>query len=228
MRPRAAKLLRRTALAAAFAFEAAAAAWILAPAFVDDPIPALEARPALQPLLDRDGAFLGWLRPESLECRIPVPLSSVSSNAVAAILAVEDSDFREHGAVDWAAAARALAQNIGHGRVISGASTISMQTASLATKRGRHSIAGKFLQTMRARRMECLHSKDEILEAYLNNLPFGGKTTGIEAAALHYFGTHASDMTRAEATYLAGIPQKPRSPAVRSTLQLRGQSLQFW
>ena len=211
MRPRAAKLLRRTALAAAFAFEAAAAAWILAPAFVDDPIPALEARPGLQPLLDRDGAFLGWLRPESLECRIPVPLSSVSSNAVAAILAVEDSDFREHGAVDWAAAARALAQNIGHGRVISGASTISMQTASLATKRGRHSIAGKFLQTMRARRMECLHSKDEILEAYLNNLPFGGKTTGIEAAALHYFGTHASDMTRAEATYLAGIPQKPNA-----------------
>ena len=207
--PRAKRILRIALYAAAFALEAGAAAWILAPLFAPDALAGFAGRASLAKMEDRNGVFLGWLRPPDLDCRMPVPLEYVSTNAVAAILAVEDADFRSHGAVDWLAAARAAFQNAKNGRVVSGASTVTMQTASLANKRGRLSAAGKLRQIASARRTEYLHSKDEILETYLNNLPFGGKITGIEAAARYYFGTTAADLTLEEAVYLAGIPQKP-------------------
>lgn len=203
------KTARRALYAAAFAIEACAAAWIAAPLFADDPVEEFARRPETLRLEYRDGSFMKWLRPDDLSCRVPVPLSTISSNAVAAILSVEDADFREHGAVDWAAAARALWQNAVSMRIVSGASTISMQTAAMLRKNGRHSLWGKFMQIARARRMEYLHSKDEILEAYLNNIPYGGKIEGIEAASRHYFGVSANDITQAEAAFLAGIPQRP-------------------
>jgi penicillin-binding protein 1C len=85
-----------------------------------------------------------------------------------------------------------------------------MQVASLATGRKR-SVWHKFLQAARARKMERLHSKEAILTAYLNHAPYGGKITGIEAAARYYFNTSASTLTFAEATLLCGLPQRPNA-----------------
>ena len=185
-------------------------AWWAAPCFVADPLPALEARAPARILCDGRGTPLYAERGWDAQWRFPVPLARISPHAVRATLIAEDANFYAHHGVDYRAAARALWQNVTSLRVVSGASTLSMQVAALACGHSR-SLWGKFLQAARARKMERLHPKDAILAAYLNHAPYGGKLHGIEAAARHYFGLPAADLTFAEATLLCGLPQRPNA-----------------
>ena len=185
-------------------------AWAVAPWCVDDPLPLLEARRPARIWADRNGLPLYAERGWDAQWRFPVPLERISPEAIEATLLAEDAHFYGHGGVDWGAVLRAAWQNATSCRVVSGASTLSMQVANLATGR-RRTLWGKFLQAARARRMERLHSKAEILSAYLNHVSYGGKLHGIEAAARFYFGVAAADLSFAEATLLCGVPQRPNA-----------------
>ncbi len=187
-----------------------AGAWMVTPWCVADPLTLLEARAPAKIYTDRTGVPLYAQRGWDYQWRFPVELDAIHPEVLQATLAAEDAGFYEHAGVDYGAALRALWQNVTSGRIVSGASTISMQVASLAMGRER-SLWAKFLQAARARKMERSHTKEEILAAYLNHLPFGGKIYGIEAAARMYFGLSAKDLTFAETTFLCGIPQRPNT-----------------
>ncbi len=158
--------------------------------------------------LDRYGHEI-WARPAPNDCWcIPVRLEQISPWVRRAIVAVEDRRFYSHPGVDWRSVLRALFSDIRAGRIVSGASTITMQLAKLTAPEPR-SWGAKLRQTCRALDIERRHDKAWILEHYLNLAPFGGNLIGIEAAARAYFGKHAADLTIAEATLLAGLPQRP-------------------
>jgi penicillin-binding protein 1C len=170
--------------------------------------PNLERTPAGTVLLDRYGSPLRIsLTPNDADSR-PVDYASIPPHAVQALIAAEDQRFMRHAGIDPLAIARALAQNIIHGRRISGASTISTQIIRLAEPRPR-TLSTKLIECLKALRMERHHDKPFILEQYFNRAPFGGNLTGIESAARIYFDKSAADLTLAEAALLAGLPQAP-------------------
>ena len=187
----------------------ALAAWIAAPYCVADPMVRLYQITPTHTYLDRNGVPVFYETTHDYEWRFPVELADVAPCAVSIMLSAEDYAFYEHGGVDYQAILRALWQDVKNAKIISGASTITMQLAGFALADHRPSLVRKFKQAAMARRLEQLYTKDEILTEYLNRIPCGGKVYGIEAAARFYFGLHASQLNRAEAALLCGIPQKP-------------------
>ena len=169
---------------------------------------ALLSRPYSTVFRDRQGGVLQVSLSSRQEWRFRVSLEEVSPRLLDALIAVEDQRFRAHGGVDWRAVARAAVANARAGRILSGASTISMQVVRLSRPDGR-GWGDKLRQAMLALDLETRHDKDWILEQYLNLLPFGGNVVGVEAAAMRYFGKRAKDLTLAEAALLAGMPQRP-------------------
>lgn len=157
---------------------------------------------------DRKGRLLRAYLARDDQWRIAVPLKEISPWVIRATLAAEDRRFFQHSGVDWRALARAAWQNLRSGRVVSGASTISMQVVGLADSRER-SIWRKLRQIVRALQLERCRTKEEILELYLTNAPYGGNIRGVEAAAWRYFGKSSRELTAAESALLAGIPQAP-------------------
>ena len=151
----------------------------------------------LRVFLGSDGSFSLWVRLEDFGEWLP-----------GAMIAAEDKRFREHCGIDLKALLRAMWQNTSNLRRISGASTISTQVIRLAQPRPRV-MSTKFIELFLATQMERVHTKDEILEQYLNRAPFGGNFTGAEAASRRYFGKRACDLSLAEAALLAGLPQSP-------------------
>lgn len=141
--------------------------------------------------------------------RFPVKLEDLPQHLIDVTLAAEDRNFFEHDGVDLCAVARAAFQLITNGRIVSGASTVSMQLVNLAEERRGRSLLYKLAQMGKARNLERRWSKKEILEEYFNRLPYGGKIYGIEAAANYYFGLPAGRLNTAESILLAGIPQRP-------------------
>ncbi len=138
----------------------------------------------------------------------PVALGDVSPWVILAFLAAEDRRFYSHPGVDLRSVARAAAQNLGKGRVVSGASTITQQLARSIKPRPR-TFFGKLGEALTALKLEADYGKNEILEAYLNAVPFGNGCEGIQAAALSYFGVPASQLSLSQAAGLAGIPRSP-------------------
>lgn len=188
---------------------AAVSVWFVAPWCVADPLAELARHTPVRIWCDRNGRAIWYERTYDGEWRFPLTLDEIPQEVRTFTLNVEDARFYAHGGVDYRAVARAILQNFGSARVLSGASTISMQVAGLAyPKRGWRWIR-KFMQAARARRMERLHTKDEILEAYFSHLPYGGKIVGLKSAADYYFGLKIGDLTVAEASVLVGIPQAP-------------------
>ena len=185
------------------------AVWIAAPYCVADPMITLRQITPAHTYLDRNGVPVFYETTYDYEWRFPVELKDIAPEAVSIMLSAEDYAFYEHGGVDYQAILRALWQDVRNLKIISGASTITMQVAGFALVDHRPSLVRKFKQATMARRLEQLYTKDEILAEYLNRIPCGGKVYGIEAAARFYFGLHASQLNRAEAALLCGIPQKP-------------------
>ncbi|MCA9705584.1 MAG: penicillin-binding protein 1C [Myxococcales bacterium] len=163
-------------------------------------------------VLDRNGALLRELPGELGRRGQPLPLHDVGERLVTATLIAEDARFFEHHGVDPAAIARAMGQNVRHGRVVSGASTITQQLVKLLDTRGQPGARDawiKLREAARAHNLEDALGKDEILEAYLDRLPYGHGLVGPQAAAQGYFGVDAQQLSWAQAAYLAVLPRAP-------------------
>ena len=159
-------------------------------------------------ILDRDGRELRDVL-STREGRLRwIELDQISPYMIQATLAAEDQRFFSHPGVDLIAVGRALLSNVKAGRVVSGASTLSMQVVRLVWPRKRDFMA-KLSESVWALRLEVALNKDEILEQYLNRAPYGNQLFGVEVAAQSYFDKPASDLSPAEAAFLAGLPQSP-------------------
>ncbi|MGQ0508599.1 MAG: transglycosylase domain-containing protein, partial [Myxococcaceae bacterium] len=161
-----------------------------------------------QQILDRKGVLLREAVNENGERARWLALEEINPLVVEATLAVEDQRFYEHTGVDWQGVARAVLNNLKRRRVVSGASTITMQLARRVQPHPR-TFRGKVTETVNALRIERAMSKREILEQYLNRVSYGAGTVGIEAASQRYFGKPSSHLSLAEAALLAGLPKAP-------------------
>ena len=126
-----------------------------------------------------------------------------------ATVAVEDRNFYNHAAVDWKSIARAFFANLIHGRVVQGGSTITQQLAKKAFLTDERTITRKGKELIIAYRLEKKYSKDEILNLYLNQIPYGANAYGIEAAAQTYFGKSARAITLPEIAVIVSLPNAP-------------------
>ena len=183
-----------------------AVAWI-GVKFVPLPPALLRASAQSLELTDRHGVALRETRTDERFARA-VALRDVPPNLIHAMLAAEDKRFFEHRGVDVVALARAALANMRHGRVTSGASTITQQLVKLSDPRPR-TLSTKVLEAARALRLEQLWSKEQILDAYMNRLDFGNLNVGVASAADYYFGKPLADLSDAEAAFLAGLPKNP-------------------
>lgn len=143
--------------------------------------------------------------------RIPVALDEVDPRLITFLLAYEDRRFFEHDGIDRRAMLRAAFQLITNGRVISGASTLSMQAARLLSDATTRTLAGKIQQIVQAMRLEEKLSKQEILTLYLNHAPYGGNLEGVRAASWAYFGKEPGWLNLAEIALLIALPQAPET-----------------
>jgi penicillin-binding protein 1C len=157
---------------------------------------------------DRNGLPLGTLLTRDQEHTAVVPLNQVSPQFIQAILAAEDGSFYDHGALDFKAVVRAIKEAIHAKKIVSGASTVTMQLSRMLDPVPR-TLSGKLREIWLAWRLFAGMNKDEILSAYINRLPMGGNIYGVEAAARTYFSIPASDLNLAQASLLAAIPNNP-------------------
>lgn len=193
------------ALAAAAGLRDAADRWIDATA-----IPPLVAETSVE-VLDREGRLLRAYTVADGLWRLPVRIDAVDPTYLRMLVAFEDRRFRDHPGVDLRALARAGLQALRNGRILSGGSTLTMQTARLLEDGTTGALAGKLRQMRVALALERRLSKDQILELYLNSAPFGGNLEGVRAASFAYFGKEPQRLTPAEAALLVAIPQAPVS-----------------
>jgi penicillin-binding protein 1C len=180
-------------------------------------------------VVDRDGKLLRpYTTPEG-RWRLPATRDNVDPRFLDLLLAYEDKRFRAHHGVDPIALLRAAAQLVTYGRIVSGASTITMQVARLLEPRAERSLAAKLRQMVRAIEIERKLSKDEILALYLSLAPYGGNLEGVRAASLAYFGKEPRRLTLGEAALLVALPQAPeqRRPdrSVETTRRARDRVL---
>jgi len=153
------------------------------------------------------------------EQRIEVPLARMSPNLRNAILAIEDQRFYDHSGVDVIRVAGAALANLREGRAAQGASTITQQLARMSFLTAQKTYSRKFQEMVLAGLIEAEYSKEQILELYLNKVYFGAGLYGAEAAALGYFGKHASDLSVAEAAMIAGLVKAPSNYAPTVNLE---------
>jgi penicillin-binding protein 1C len=174
------------------------------------PIPSALLRPPVQSisLLDRTGIPLRDARVAERFSR-ELALADVPPHVIDAILAAEDKRFYSHHGIDWLATGRAALAGLTHGRIVSGASTITQQLVKISHRRPR-TFCSKIVESFTALRLEQSWSKQQILAAYVNRLDFGNLNIGLAAAADYYFGKPVSDLSDAEAAFLAGLPRNPR------------------
>lgn len=137
-----------------------------------------------------------------------VPLAKIPKSIQQATIAVEDKDFYRHGAVDFRGIARAFYSTIFKKR-IQGGSTLTQQLVKNSLLSPEQTVKRKAREVLLAFATELLYSKDQILEMYLNQVPYGGTAYGVEAAAQTYFAKSAKDVSLAEAALLAGLPEAP-------------------
>ncbi|MDO8916179.1 MAG: PBP1A family penicillin-binding protein [Coriobacteriia bacterium] len=149
-----------------------------------------------------------------LENREVVKLSQISSDLADAVVAVEDERFYDHTGIDTVGIVRAAIINLTTGTTKEGASTITQQyvrNSILADERYQNTLRRKIREASLAMDLEKRHSKADILELYLNAVYFGDGAYGAEAASRTYYGKSAADLTLAEASLLAGLPQSPNA-----------------
>ncbi|MFH6781592.1 penicillin-binding protein 1C [Methylobacterium sp. MA0201] len=191
-------------LAAALAL--AARSWSSLPA-ID--LAAANARSTV--VLDRTGTLLRPFATGDGRWRLPLEPDAVDPRFLALLTAYEDRRFRAHPGVDPMALLRAAGQWLAAGRIVSGASTLSMQVARLVEPRGARSLPAKLRQIVRAIELERRLGKDGVLRLYLALAPYGGPVEGLRAASLAYVGREPARLTLAEAALLVALPQAPEA-----------------
>ena len=189
-------------------------AWWKAPriaAALIGPPPLERADAVAVSVVDRNGRLLRAFTTPDGRWRLPVEVDAVDARYLAMLVAFEDRRFRAHSGVDALAMTRAATQVLRRGRIVSGASTLTMQVARLLDGAHERSVTGKIRQMLRARQLESRLSKDEILRLYLRLAPFGGNIEGVRAATLAYFGKEPRRLSIGEAALLVALPQAPES-----------------
>jgi penicillin-binding protein 1C len=157
---------------------------------------------------DREGRLLGARIAADGQWRFP-PVDSVPGKYKACVLEFEDRHFYSHPGVNPVSIFRAIRQNIQAGKVVSGGSTLTMQTIRLARKGKSRTIWEKCIEMWLAFRLEVSYSKRGILALYASHAPFGGNQVGLSAAAWRYFGRPPEELSWAEAAVLAVLPNAP-------------------
>ncbi len=142
------------------------------------------------------------------EHRVFVPIDAIPEDMQNAVIAVEDSRFREHDGIDVIGIGRAALANMEHG-LRQGASTITMQVARNMYLSSERTLMRKVSEALLAVKLERQLTKQQILEIYLNHIYLGQGAWGFEAASQTYFGHPLSKITLAEAAMLAGLPKAP-------------------
>ena len=175
-------------------------------------------RPSDITLLDRHGVPLQTVRVDKSVRRLAwVPLADMSPALLQAVVLSEDQRFYAHSGVDWSAVAQSAWGNVWN-RKTRGASTLTMQLAGLlddglARPAGGRSVAQKIGQAFTATQLDARWKKSEILEAYLNSVPFRGEVVGIDALVQTLFGKHASGLDTQEAAVAAALVRGPNAKA---------------
>ena len=159
-------------------------------------------------VLGSDGRLLSAQIAEDEQWRFPLKGETPERFSLA-LLQYEDKRFYTHPGIDPLALVRAAYLNLKHARVVSGGSTITMQVIRMSRNNPRRTLGEKVLELILALRLELQYSKKEILAMYASHAPFGGNVVGLEAAAWRYFGREAEQMTWAEASLLAVLPNQP-------------------
>jgi penicillin-binding protein 1C len=158
--------------------------------------------------LASDGSLLRLTLSKTGKYRLPLKLEEVSPQVVRGFTAYEDRWFFWHFGVNPVALIRAAYLDMTHRKVVSGASTISMQVAKLLKRRPR-TLWAKTVEIYRAMQLEARFSKKQILEYYLNSVPMGGNIEGVGAASLLYFGKPAKLLSWGETALLISLPRSP-------------------
>ena len=138
-----------------------------------------------------------------------ITLDRISPYFLNAVIAVEDKNFYKHNGVDKKAVLRSIIYGIFKDRRIAGGSTITQQLAKNLFFTFKRDVMRKLKETLVAIQIESSFSKDEILEAYCNQIAFGSRANGVERAARTFFGIPASELSLAQAALLAGLPNSP-------------------
>jgi penicillin-binding protein 1C len=159
-------------------------------------------------MMDKSGEVLYVGLSEDDEFMIPVELEEIGNHLKRITIGVEDKRFYSHFGVDLLAVARAVVQNVGSLRVVSGASTITVQLVRLSKPRPRN-LWSKMIEFVEAVKLERQLSKDEIFELYLNRAPFGGNIRGVGAAAKIYFGKKPDQLSLGESAILVALLRGP-------------------
>jgi 1A family penicillin-binding protein len=164
-------------------------------------------------ILDREGNILYSLADPNMGNRSFVPLSEIDEDLQNATIATEDERFYTNPGFDPFAIARAIVQAAQEGEAVSGASTITQQLARALLldeeERAQQTFSRKVKEIILSAELFRTYPKSEILELYLNEIYYGNRAYGIEAAAQTYFNKPALDLSLAEASLLAGLPQAP-------------------
>jgi penicillin-binding protein 1C len=159
-------------------------------------------------ILDRNGELIGASIAEDEQWRFP-PREELPEKYVRAVTLYEDRNFFRHPGVDLLAVGRAALDNFRSHRIVSGASTLTMQVIRLSRNRRSRTILEKIKEMILAVRFELSYSKEEILALYAAHAPFGGNVVGLEAASWRYFARRPDQLTWAESAMLAVLPNNP-------------------
>ena len=156
---------------------------------------------------DRNEELLGARIASDGQWRFP-PRNTTPEKIKECLITFEDKHFYHHWGVNPFAIGRAFYQNVKNKRIVSGGSTLTMQTIRLARNESR-TFREKLIERIWATRLEFRASKEEILSMYISHAPFGGNVVGLDAAAWRYFGHSADDLSWAESAMLAVLPNAP-------------------
>ncbi len=159
---------------------------------------------------DSDGRALRAFPAGDGRWRFAVRLEEIDPAFLEALVRVEDRRFWQHDGVDWPGLVRAGLASLRAGRIVSGGSTITMQTARMLEPRPRN-VVSKAIEIWRAGQLERRLSKAEILELYLTLAPYGGNLEGVRAASWSYFGHDADHLSTDEIALLVALPQSPEA-----------------
>jgi len=153
---------------------------------------------------------LALMKPPVPIRQIWVPYRSIATSVKQAVIAAEDSGFSRHDGVDWEAMEKAARENFKKGKIRRGGSTITMQLAKNLFLSSERSYFRKAQELIITGMLEAVLDKRRILEIYLNVAEWGVGVFGIEAAARHYFGISAQEVSPEQAAWLASILPAPR------------------
>ncbi len=187
-------------------------------------------------IVDREGKVLGEFFSER---RTVVAMERMPRHLILSVLAAEDADFYQHEGIDYPSIVRVMLYGI-MGKRLQGGSTITQQVARNHLLSLERRVSRKVREMILARRIEQSFSKEDILYLYLNHINFGHGRYGVQEAAQFYFGKNIEELTLAESSLIAGIPQSPTRLSPRThpenakkrqryvLSQLRAKRKEYW